>query len=60
MRLIIALFDDILSEFKWYRRRKGGSWYRVIDPADAGGMHSPTPFWTQEPDNLDVLKEEHY
>lgn len=39
----------INSERKSYRKKKGGTWYKVRDYEDVGYAGSPMSFWTQIP-----------
>jgi len=61
--MLWAFIEDILMSFKWYRRRKGGTWYKVADMSDAGGMQSATIFWTRERPtdfNQSIIAKEQY
>jgi hypothetical protein len=39
--------DQILSNFKWYRRKKGGKWYKIV--SEVSGIASPTVEWARKP-----------
>jgi hypothetical protein len=53
------LFKTWLSEYQWYRKRVGGTWYQVVDPDNVTAWHSPTPFWTTEKrDNHELIRTE--
>jgi hypothetical protein len=57
MKFLLNLFID----FKFARRRLGGTWYCVvIDPG--GGMQGSVLHWTQEKpgDDSEILKTEEY
>lgn len=47
MKMILLLFP-FLSEFKWYRKRIGGTWYKVYDRTSDFGLAGDTHGWTQE------------
>lgn len=60
MRLL-ELFEDFLSDFKWYRRKKGGKWYRVCDHEACGFGGGNIGFWTQRlEDGYAIEKIESY
>lgn len=43
-----SLLHFVRSEFKSYRKKVGGTWYRVIDEKSTGGGHAgPYTTWTQ-------------
>lgn len=59
-----AYWEGIFSDSKFYRKNKGGVWYKVVDKSSEGGMLSAHIFWTRETpiDNFrhEVLKKEVY
>jgi hypothetical protein len=59
-KVLIFLFEGILSEFKLYRKKKGGEW-RLIRDQDMSGM-ATSEYWTQDKPDTDaaVLKTEKY
>lgn len=59
-----SLLNNLLSDFRFYRRLKGGVWYKVGDPG-GGGMSGSAEYWTQYPPPEDglytsVTKKEEY
>jgi len=52
--------DIFFSNCRWYRRRVGGTWYWVYDPSFAGGAAGGVRYWTQEPNDLEIVKQEAY
>lgn len=40
-------FDFLLSNFKIYRRKKGGVWYKVRE-LDVSGIAAGSDYWTQK------------
>lgn len=56
-----ALIRSLLANFKWYRKRKGGVWYKVYDPHSVTGMSGYMDYWKQEPpDDWPVIDVERY
>lgn len=58
MKKLIASF---LADFKWYRKRQGGKWYKVFHNCIEGGFQSPITCWTQNPElysDTEIIKEE--
>jgi hypothetical protein len=52
---------NLLCNFQFYRRRMGGTWYKVGDPAMATGMCEEMYLWMQRvPEGWEVLKTESY
>jgi hypothetical protein len=45
-KIITSLLGHFLSEFKWYRKWIGGTWYKVHDPYTGTGWGGFTE-WTQ-------------
>lgn len=38
----------ILSEFKWYRKRKGGIWFLIEEKDPTSGFANAQHYWSQE------------
>lgn len=53
---------NILANFKWYRRKQGGTWYKVIDIASVTGFAGPVAYWTRDAPvgDLVLVVEENY
>lgn len=60
MKKALLFLQPILSRFKWYRKRKGGRWYKMYDFHSGGGFEGSPCFWTQAPGDYEgeVIKEE--
>lgn len=50
-KFLKAWLHTALSTFEWYRKKKGGKWYKVHDASSAGGIEGPITIWTQYPSN---------
>lgn len=51
---------NLLTDFKFARKKLGGKWYRVRE-LDAGGLASGIEHWTNTLyDDVIILKEEDY
>jgi len=62
MKKVLLFFGSFLSEFKWYRKKKGGSWYNIRE-YDVSGFAAPGSWWCQKlPDGDDyfILNNESY
>jgi len=46
-RAIEKLLYCILKGFKWYRRKKGGKWYKYREK-DVDGFAAGSEFWSRE------------
>jgi hypothetical protein len=46
-KFIKAYFHCLLSGFKFYRKRKGGKWYKIKE-MDVSGFAAGAEFWTQQ------------
>lgn len=56
MKLILL----ILSEFKFARKRIGGTWYKVRQ-LHSSGFAGTTEYWTQNPSrDEDIISKEDY
>jgi hypothetical protein len=56
----MSLLDLFFSDFKWYRRRSGGTWYYINTHSDAGFQGSLF-IWVREPGPNDkIVKKETY
>jgi hypothetical protein len=53
------MFDPILRNFKFYRRKKGGKWYKVRKQ-DYSGWSTWIEFWTRDKDQGDIVTREDY
>lgn len=51
-----------LSEFKWYRKKKGGIWYKVSKTAHGSGWTDQTvEYWVREvKEGETIIKTEKY
>jgi len=60
MKYIRRYMHSVCSSFRWYRRRKGGIWYLIVDPFQ-GSMQGTMMYWTQnaEPD-WQIIQQEEY
>ena len=61
MKIILTFLKPLLIEFKWYRKKLGGTWYKIRE-ADVSGF-ATSEYWDQvKPESdLDViLKTETY
>ena len=50
--------NNFLSEFKSYRKSKGGIWYKIYDNSTASGMTGPIVYWTKTKPNDNLIIEE--
>jgi hypothetical protein len=58
MRLL-QLLKPLLTEYRWYRKKIGGTWYLVKDPKETDEWGEPEPFWTQVvPEGFEVVRVE--
>lgn len=58
---MIKILTPWLSNFRWFRKRLGGTWYKVIDTQDYTAWHSPEAVWTdQEPEEGEVVETENH
>lgn len=51
----------LLVNFKWYRKRRGGTWYFIYIPAGFNTIDGATTLWTQTPNefkNYEILNKE--
>lgn len=48
-------FLSLFREFRFARKRLGGTWYRVTDNFSAGGFEGPMSHWTQHPCADDII-----
>lgn len=49
---------QFLNDFKFARRRLGGTWYYIEVAESGGGMASPIKYWSQErPDDEEAILE---
>lgn len=51
-----------LSNFKRYRKKKGGKWYKIRDD-EVSGFSAPGEYWVQElpgDSQYDIIDEENY
>jgi len=39
--------DFFLSKFKWYRQKRGGTWYYILEH-DVSGIAAPGSQWVRE------------
>lgn len=54
--------DSILSNFKRYRKKIGGKWYKIRD-YDVSGFSVPGEYWVRDlpgDDYYDIIEEENY
>lgn len=58
-----SMVDPVLLNFMWYRKWRGGKWYRVQLLESELGIEGPIVFWTQEAINeedIQILKIENW
>ncbi len=54
------LFQNLLCDFKWYRKKMGGSWYYVKDTSTSG-FSSDIIGWVRKiSGSMEVIKREDY
>ena len=59
--MLYHFLDAFLSDFKWYRRKRGGTWYYVYCPDLEGGFQGSVHMWVRKVDNSSVVeKQESY
>jgi hypothetical protein len=61
-KLFGSIFYAFLSNYKWYRKKKGGKWYKIQED-DVSGFAAPGELWAQAlPADYQfrLLKEENY
>ncbi len=66
--MLKALFNfffpaSFLSNFKSYRKKKGGTWYYTYDDSFSGGFESPVRSWVREKpsdSSIEILETESY
>jgi hypothetical protein len=61
-RIIEAYLFSVLSNFKCYRKRIAGKWYKIRQP-EAGGLAAGTESWVQDlpvADVYTIIKKEEY
>lgn len=56
------MFQALLCQFKFYRRKQGGKWYYICDIQAVSGFATSLDFWSANPPREDqlLLKEEVY
>lgn len=62
-QLIKNYLHIVLSNFKPYRKKIGGTWYKLYLNGTETGHAAGITFWTQEPDkevDYAILDEENY
>ena len=55
------IFDHVFSWFRWYRKKKGGTWYFISLEEYAGGIEGPISMWVtnlQDYEGASVLETE--
>lgn len=61
-KVLFLFFGDILCNFKWYRKKTGGKWYKIRE-YEVGGFAAPGESWVQSlpaDDQYHLIKEEEY
>lgn len=60
MKKALSLIHSILANFKWYRKKKGGKWYKVYLLDSGAGIQGAIEYWTNtlELAELKILKIE--
>lgn len=60
--MILQFLAPVLGEFKWYRKKVGGTWYKVYDFNSDLGMAGDTVHWTDEKPvpEVEILEQEDY
>lgn len=61
-RLLTYIFIDVLVDFKCFRRKQGGTWYKVGDSISVSGLAGPVEYWTREAPagDLELVEKETY
>jgi len=56
------MLDYFLSEFKWYRKRRGGRWYKVrVVAHESGWTDGNIEYWTRTVKvGEEIIKTENY
>jgi len=55
------LIINLLSDFKWYRKRQGGLWYQVYEISGYNTMDGASAYWTRHPKKgVEIIKTEKY
>jgi hypothetical protein len=60
--IALLFLQPVLSRFRWYRKKKGGRWYKMYDFEAGGGFEGSPHFWAQDPNRYEgevVGKEVH-
>ena len=47
MKIFKQYLHFILSDYKWYRKKKGGTWYKIVEK-DVSGFGAPSEYWDQK------------
>jgi hypothetical protein len=53
-------WQSLLSNFKFYRKQMGGTWYKVADYHGAAGFGGEIIFWTRSPEDCSIIEKEQY
>ncbi len=59
---LLFIFCPLLSEYKWFRKQYGGTWYRVYDNSSESGIVPAVDYWSHhipEDESL-IVEEERY
>jgi hypothetical protein len=61
MKKIKDYIQAFRTNFKRYRKKKGGIWYYVYEPNGFNTFDGANSYWTQQPKaDLEILKVEKY
>jgi len=63
-KLLAIIFRPLLKDFRCYRKRIGGTWYRIRNGSGQAGFAGPMEYWQQEQPaddrDLSVIQTENY
>lgn len=61
MKKVLSLLFPLLSEFKWFRKRQGGKWYRVYEKNGYNTIDGALTYWTRVVKiGAEIIDEENY
>jgi hypothetical protein len=62
MKTVFQLLKPFLSEFKWYRKKKGGKWFLLYEKSGFKTIDGASQYWTQylPTGSYELVKEEMY
>jgi hypothetical protein len=52
----------LLKDFRFARRKLGGTWYYIVDTYSVGGMQGPVSYWSKKKPTVgdEIIKVEKY